>query len=753
MNFDRILRGTILVGLFLVPFIAFIVANSMFFPFITGKNFTFRILIEVIFGLWLILALRNASYRPRFSWIWIALAAFVGIVLVADLHGANSMKSIWSNFERMEGWVTLAHLLAYFFVIATVLNTEKLWMAFFNTTVGASVLMGLYGLVQLSGHAVIDQGGNRVDAKFGNATYLAIYALIHVFITLILFYRWRGNMFVRLYYVAAIVLQLIMLYYTATRGAILGFLGGILLSAFILMVIERKRPVVRKISIGALVAVVIIIGGFFTVKNTDFVRNSEVLNRFATISTSSGTVRARFTIWNMAWQGVKERPLLGWGQENFNLVFNKYYNPVLYADEPWFDRTHDIIFDWLIAAGILGLISYFAIPLVLLYYMWFGGRNRIPEDEGHLSGIRGFLYRWFGSGATKLSAVEKSLLTGLLAGYMFHNIFVFDNLVSYIMYIVIIAYVYAMTKGEEKAGSIWNKELDQGTVNRLASPLIIVGIVFLIYFVNVKSILANTTLIDAIRQQSNPQQNITYFKQALAYNAPIGSQEIREQLIQSAARASKAQNLDPTLRSDLFSLAESEMKKQIESAPDDARLVLFLGSLYDSYGKYDQAEPYFERAHELSPLKQTISLALAGNLIHLGKVADAQKLLKETADSEPNYRDAQAAYAASFLYNHDPAGSDKVLQERYGTTTIDSNQLLQAYINFGMWERVKNIWALRVNGSPDNTQYRLALAASYLKLEERQNAIAEIQRVIDINPSFKDQGDYLIGEIKAGRNP
>ena len=753
MNFDRILRGTLLVGLFLVPFIPFIVTNSMFFPFITGKNFTFRILVEVLFGLWLILALRNSAYRPRFSWTWIALAVFVGIVLIADLHGANPMKSIWSNFERMDGWITLGHLLAYFFVIGTVLNTEKLWMAFFNTTVGASVLMGLYGLIQLSGHAVINQGGVRVDGKFGNATYLAIYMLIHIFITLILLYKWRGGYLMRYVYGAVILLQAFILYYTATRGAILGLIGGLFLSALLIAIFERGRPLLRKISIGVVLATIVIVGGFFIGKDSNFVRHHEVLSRFATISPNSGTVQARFTIWNMAWQGVKERPVLGWGQENFNLVFNKYFNPVLYADEPWFDRTHDIFFDWLIAGGLSGLISYFAIPLVLLYYIWFSRRGQLPETEKNLNGVRGFLYRWFGSGGSDLSITEKSLLTGLLAGYLFHNIFVFDNLVSYIMYIIIIAYVYAMTKGEQKTGSIWNRELDQGTVNRVASPLIIISIIFLIYFVNVKSILANTTLIDAIRQQSNPQQNIMYFKEALAYNAPIGTQEIREQLIQSAARAAVAQGLDPTVKSDMFNLASTEMDKQIATAADDARLVLFQGSLYDAYGKYSEAEKYFERAHELSPNKQSISFALAQNLIRLNHVKDAQQLLKETADLEPSDKDAWAAYAASLVYGNDVAGSDKILSEHFGTTVVDNNQLLQAYINQNMWTRVRDAWELRVERNPSNTQYHLALAATYLKLEERQKSIEEIQKVIDLNPDFKDQGEYLISEIKAGRNP
>ena len=40
-------RYVVLGALFLIPFIPLYVANSLFFPFITGKGFAFRILVEV----------------------------------------------------------------------------------------------------------------------------------------------------------------------------------------------------------------------------------------------------------------------------------------------------------------------------------------------------------------------------------------------------------------------------------------------------------------------------------------------------------------------------------------------------------------------------------------------------------------------------------------------------------------------------------------------------------------------------------
>ena len=106
------------------------------------------------------------------------------------------------------------------------------------------------------------------------------------------------------------------------------------------------------------------------VRNTTFVRNDYVLSRFASLSFSEIKTQGRYFVWPMAIKGFIEKPILGWGQEGFNFVFNKYYDPRMYTREPWFDRAHNTYLDWLIAGGALGLLSYLAIIFSLLYYLF-----------------------------------------------------------------------------------------------------------------------------------------------------------------------------------------------------------------------------------------------------------------------------------------------------------------------------------------------------------------------------------------------
>src|SRR3989344_2701519 len=80
----QVARLVALGALFLIPLTPLIVTGSFFFPFITGKAFFFRILVEVAVCAWVVLALLDRAYRPRISAIGIAIVAFVSWMFVAD---------------------------------------------------------------------------------------------------------------------------------------------------------------------------------------------------------------------------------------------------------------------------------------------------------------------------------------------------------------------------------------------------------------------------------------------------------------------------------------------------------------------------------------------------------------------------------------------------------------------------------------------------------------------------------------------
>src|SRR4051812_34117375 len=122
----KILKGIIFIGLFIVPFTPLFVSSSFFFPFITTKAFVWRIAVEVVLAAWLLLAYLDPTYRPKRTPILTALIAFLVVIGLADAFGASPLKSFWSNFERMEGYVTILHLGAFFLVLGSFFK-EREW--------------------------------------------------------------------------------------------------------------------------------------------------------------------------------------------------------------------------------------------------------------------------------------------------------------------------------------------------------------------------------------------------------------------------------------------------------------------------------------------------------------------------------------------------------------------------------------------------------------------------------------------------
>lgn len=746
MRLNNILRYIILGGVFILPFIPLIVARDMFFPFITGKNFAFRIIVEIILASWVILAWRDAAYRIRFSWLAVALAAFLGIITLADLLGDNFFKSFWSNFERMEGLITFLHLFAYFVVAASVLNTRKLWERFFHISIGVSFIVGLYSIFQLLGAFEIHQGGVRIDAIFGNATYLGVYALFHVFLIVFLWISRRRALWIRWIYGIALALNLFVLINTATRGAVLGLFGGALLATLLIAIFEREKRGMRKAAVGVIVALLILIGGFVGIKDADFVRESDVLSRFSSIATPEDLLEegsSRFMVWNMAWQAFLEKPVLGWGQGNFIIAFNKYYDPDMYNQEPWFDRAHNIVFDWLISAGALGLLSYLSLFLAALYYLWFYRRRDNPL---------------FSIGAS-------SVLTGLLAAYFFQNLFVFDQVTSYILFFSVLAFIHAESvrkntpesASEDRTVSLGTQKSSHSPINQAVVPLVLIALLFTLYAVNIKGVLSARAIIDGIQltelQNAKTQEqaiavmeeNLDNFTRSIAYNT-AGKAEVREQFIQVTLSLSGSQ-LPQQIVQKYFDLAESEMRKQAESEPGNARPRMFLATLLSTYGMERPALEELEKALAISPKKQFILYGIANTQAHLGNFSEALDAARTAFELAPRNQEARKIYASIAIRAGERSLADELLAPISEGGILTDRILLNAYVAAGDFTRVAEIWERRVELEPSNAQAHISLAAAYSELGRNAEAIEHLERAIELNPEIESQARQFIRQL------
>lgn len=643
MNIQKILANIVVVGGFVVvPFIPFIVfGGSTFFPFIVGKNFAFRIVVEIVFAAWIVLAAIDPLYRPRKSVLLGVIAIFLGIITLSALFGENPAKSFWSNFERMEGVITYLHLFAYFVVASTALTARNLWRPYLNLHLGAGAIMALYGVLQWAGLFTIVQDGMRVNGTLGNAAYLGTYALFNIFIAVFLMARQSitttGEKARVAIYGAIAILQIFVLYHTATRGAALGLIAGAGISTILIAIFARESVILRRTAIGILIFLALFVGGFIAMRDASFIKESPVLSRFSSISLTEKTTRSRFMVWGMAYQGFKERPVLGWGMENFNYVFNKYYNPKMYDQEQWFDRAHNVFFDWLIAGGLPALLAYISIFSCAVYCLWRRAKS--------------------------LSIVEKSILTGLLGGYFFQNLFVFDNITSLIYFFTILAYIEGLCRKQILPET---KNTPRGVSEDASFAISGVAIILafvLIYTVNYNGYKQNTTLLRAIseRSQEGLGHNLALFKEAIAYDS-YGTQEVREQLGQLSMNGFDGSKGVSEVQGKFISLAVSELTLQATKLPNDARYQVFAGSLLSRIGHFDEALSYLLRARELSPSKQTILFELGSAYYNKKDFTKAEEVFKEAYELAPQYEEAKKFYINILKVNGKDNEIEKILQ-------------------------------------------------------------------------------------------
>src|SRR5438132_1543841 len=81
---------------------------------------------------------------------------------------------------------------------------------------------------------------------------------------------------------------------------------------------------------------------------------ASVRNRVPSMLTDGGNFAA------MA--GFKDRPLLGYGPENHNIVWSRHFDPNIYLlDTDVYDRTHNQFLEVLATNGIVGMVAFLGI--------------------------------------------------------------------------------------------------------------------------------------------------------------------------------------------------------------------------------------------------------------------------------------------------------------------------------------------------------------------------------------------------------
>jgi len=751
-NLSKIFYLGTVVPIFAALLTPLLLNSSFLFPFITTKILYFRILVEIALFFYVLLILRRPEFRPKLTKLTLAIFIFFGIVTLASLFGANPYKSFWGNIERGEGLLTIYHVLVFFWLSIQTIKTQRLWFWFINGFIFVSVITGIYALGQLFGSdAVINTTGSRLASTIGNASFYAGYLLFGIFLSSWLFLKhdWHpgGYAIWKVYYALVILFEAFMLIQTETRGAFIGLAVGLSLVALIYLFSGKKGTKSKYLAIGFLLVIVLSGALTWTQRNSSFVKQFAILHRLTTISFNDVTTQSRLLTWDSSWQGVKDKPLLGVGWENYNIAFNKYFHAEIFRDagsQIWFDRAHNIVFDVTVTSGIFGLLAYLSIFVLSLkvLYVKYKTNNDLPTF---------------------------AFLTGLLAAYFIQNIFVFDVLATYISFYTLLGLIVFLERGTmpESASPelIENRAGFSSQLVKFAPAVAAVSFLILIsmlYSFNIRPAQANLKGVQALiaERLGNIKESSELFKEAIALNTNQTT-EIRQKYAEFVMSLNP-QNTDRNFISNEFNQAINEVKQSIKQDPFNVQHYLLLMILYDRSGRYDNrgynlAIKISQQALKLSPTRPQIYFELGQIYIAKGDADKALAAFQKAVDLQPNAIESRWNLAAAFAIT----GHDKEAEVEFATlremgfdyySSSNLKRLINVYTSAKNWSKLADVYENLIKQEPANADYYAKLAATYKNLGELDKAKATVQKAIDINPDFKAEADKFLQQLENMQN-
>lgn len=409
----------------------------------------FNVLVEVSFFVYIYLLVNQKIKPPKFTWI---LATFSIFTLVSGLAAAFSLeptKSFWGTPLRSLGGGLFAqlHYFLFFIILASVFDKKEEYLKLLKFFVLIGTAITSYGLFER-----FYLGQARVDSLFGNPIYFGVFSLFVLFSNIYFLLTEKG---LKIFYSIAALTAIGGVYLSLSRGPLLGLGIAVLISLPFLISELFKKIKTRYPKFNAGIASVAIIfflillfvGSYQLLKDNYMVRRFENLFK---MSTSDASALNRLASWKIALKAVKDRPILGWGQENFDLAYYKHYDPQFLSnisDETWFDRAHNNFLDIASTVGLAGVVAYL--------FIWFAAAMA--------------LFILFRRGDKK----EGIVCSALLIAYFISSIFFFDSIVVFLPFILVLAFISLLSSGQDIAIKIgWLKKSE----NRKA----VIGAVFVL---------------------------------------------------------------------------------------------------------------------------------------------------------------------------------------------------------------------------------------------------------------------------------
>ncbi|MEX2054208.1 MAG: O-antigen ligase family protein [Candidatus Colwellbacteria bacterium] len=403
------------------------------FSFTQGKTFLFYLLVEVAAAVWLYTVLYQKRYLPSKHPILISGGIFLLLYTLAGLFGFNPGISFGSSLSRMSGLILLYHVGIFLLLLVSTVRDEATWNKIFSTVTYSGALVACVSY--LIDFGVYTLPVNPLDGStLGNSSYAGVYLLFAFFSAILLFPKAKPRKKILLGTVVTLIFFSPILFNLSNVTQVFQNPVGLLGSA---------RAASGSLWIGIVVYGLILLG----TSSKKYIRNTGRLGSIALLtivaifmvtlpfagSWYGKLLRApdfgpRIVFWESAMKGIAERPLLGWGPENYFAPFYKHFDPLLITDEYGggsesnTDKPHNVYLEIAVTGGITTLAAY----LIFFYFVFSSLKKAMVTNAA--------------------SVAQIAALFGLLVGYMLQNSLFFDTITSYVAGSVVFGYAAYLGK-------------------------------------------------------------------------------------------------------------------------------------------------------------------------------------------------------------------------------------------------------------------------------------------------------------------
>lgn len=378
---------------------------------------------------------------PSLNLLAYSLIGFLVVQIAASLLGLYPEHSLLGDLTRSTGVVFLLNIVFLAFFTATLLTSED-WVLVRRGVLISSGLVALLTWIGIDGMGFEGKllwfDFAEEGLTFGNETYAAMYLLLGALFGSVDLVRTSHKQWKRLSIaILAVIATSPMMFNASALLSAIGestnlanFIGSSRASSITLvavacflamwMLFSRivKGNLGKVLKIASAFAVVL---GVVCISVIHLIPDGPIQRQL-----SDRTTQARFITWEAVLPAILERPILGWGPDNFDLVFENNFDDSLYLKEGklevWFDKAHNPIIETLITTGTIGLLS--GIALVLAYISVVYGAYR----------------------ARKITEAEALLLATLPIAHFMQLQTAFNTVTSYALLAVIGGYVLSLDK-------------------------------------------------------------------------------------------------------------------------------------------------------------------------------------------------------------------------------------------------------------------------------------------------------------------